>query len=284
MVNVFLTSSPHDIDLKTGHKGYRISASNLDKSRLWKQVLEALQILNLISSLKILGDMFKLPCPNNPYKVKEWINDVMGKYKKLNYYLFLHQGQYLWFKKSYPKPKKIRYDEIYEILDNGSILYNGKEYPKYSLVLPGDNFFSMGFYSHPAVTMWNNYPESLKLYINDHIDEFISRGGKKGVDKLRCKIDFPINEISHPIFALDPHFHKNHKAALTTKEVVRNEPKWYYNKRDFKVAYRHYVNKKCVIKSTSDFGHYIWVFTQDRNEPIYKIVEKEDGTCDCYIK
>lgn len=268
MVNTFLTASPNDID-KNGLKGYRISANNLDKSRLWKQALEALQILNLIKSFEVLAEVYKSPCPKNPYKIKDWINTIMKQYKSLNYYLFLHQKKYMWYKKDRIKPKKIKYDEEYKINDDGTIFYNGKNYPKYSLVLPGDNFMSLGFYSHPVVVMWMNHSESLKLYINCHIDEFLVRGGKPGVEKLKFKINE--NNIEHPIWTLDPEFHKNHKAALLTKEIVRKESEWYIKKRDFKIAYNYYIEKTDikVNKSTSSFQYYIWPFTQDIDNPRY---------------
>ena len=275
MVNTFVTAGPHDVDEKSGKKGFRYSAANLNKSRLWKQALEALQILNLIESYHVLGEMFNSPCPKNPYLVKAWTREIMGKYKVLDSYLFLYQGKYVWYSKNSEKPKKVKYDEEYKILENGSILYKGKIHPKYTLVLHGDNFMSMGFYSHPAVVMWMNHIDSLKLYINCHIDEFLSRGGKPGTIKLKLKLH-NIEKIEHPIWSLDPEFHKNHKASLMTKEIVRKEAEWYIKKRDFKIAYNYYIKqekteKQKKTKTTSSFEYYIWPFTQDLDNPRYVI-------------
>jgi hypothetical protein len=274
MVNTFITAGPHDIDPKTGKKGFRISAANLDKSRLWKQALEATQILNLVESFHVLGQMFSSPCPTNPYLIKAWTREIMAKYKKLDSYLFLHQGAYVWYSKDNDKPLKIKYDDEYTINDDGSILYKNKKYPKYTLILPLDRFVSMGFWSHPVVIMWMLHPDSLKLYINDHIEEFLERGGKPGTKKMMYKIDTPIENIVHPIWSTDVKFHANHKAALLTKEIVRKEKEWYIFKDDFKVAYDSYINNPPVhkAKTTSSFEYYIWPFTQDIDNPRYKFV------------
>ena len=268
MVNTFLTSDPEDFDPETGHKGFRISANNLDKQRLWKQVVEAHQILNLVRSYHVLGEMFKSPCPKDPYLVKAWSKDILQRYKKLDSYVFLHQNKYVWFPKSSPKPKKLKYDEEYSILEDGRILYKGKKYPKYGLILPGDNFITMGFGSHPCVIMWMNHKDSLKLYINTHIEEFLSRGGKPGTKKLMFSLK---EDIEHPIWTKDPLFHLNHKAALTTKEIVRSEKEWYISKPDFYIAYRYYIDEPPTkkVKTTSSFEYYMWPFTQDLNDPMY---------------
>lgn len=271
MVTTFLTASPYDIDVKTGKKGFRISAAHLDKKRLFKQALEATQILNLVESFHILGEMFNLPCPKNPYLIKAWTKEIMSEYKKLDSYLFLHQGSYVWYSKKNDKPLKVKYDEKYVINEDGTILYQGKKYPKYTLILYNDLFISMGFWSHPVVIMWMLHVNSLKLYINDHIDEFLERGGKPGTIKMKCKIDIPIENIQHPIWTQDPKFHENHKAALMTKEIVRKEKPWYVMKEDFKLAYDYYLNNPPVVKAktTSSFEYYLWPFTQDIENPRY---------------
>ena len=257
MVNTFLVSSD-----------YKKSASLLDFKRLNKQVTEALQILKLIESFHILGKIFKDPVPKDSYKCYDWIRSIKKKYDALEYYLFFHQGKYAWYKKKHPNPQRLKYNEKYEIIENGKILYKEKIYDKYCLVLPEDNFFSLGFWSHPAVLMYINYPDSLKLYINAHIDEFISRGGKTSLSR-KCKIKN--TNIEHPIWVLDPIFHTNHKAALLSKELARNEKPHYINFKDFKEAYELYSISPPVNKteSKSDFNYYIWPFSQDLKEPRY---------------
>ena len=267
MVNCFLTCSPTEKDPVTGHDGYRISASKLDFRRLNKEITEAHQILTLIESFHVLGKMFDHPVPSD-YKCHAWIRKIKKQYDTLPATLFLHQGKYYWHDKKNPKPKKLKYDEQYTVNSKEEIIYKGKTYPKFYFILPGDNFFSLGFWSHPMVIMYMNYPDSLKMYINSHIQEFVARGGKAGVIKRICKIR---NEnVVHPPWALDPNFHENHKAALLCKEIARNEPAHYIKFRDFKVAYNNYLHKVPTNPgSQSDFSHYLWPFSQDLENPVY---------------
>lgn len=268
MVQTFLLCSPMD----NNYQGYRHSASLLDFKRLNKQITEALQILNLVESFHILGKMYNDEVPKNSYKCYEWIRKIMKQYKSLDSYLFLHQGKYVWYSKQNKKPKKLKYDEKYEIKD-GFILYKGKKYPPYTLILPQENLFTFGFWSHPVVVMWLNHIDSLKLYINCHLDEFLFRGGKPGSEARRCKINTSIENISHPVWTLDVEFHKNHKAALLTKEIVRKEKTWYILKRDFEIAYNYFLENPPTVKvkTTSSFEYYMWPFTQDRQTPRYNL-------------
>lgn len=268
MVNTFLTASP-DKD------GFRKSAANLDKPRLWKQVTESWQLINLIENYHFLADYFGLPCPQNPYKIKEWTKIIMKKYKSLDYWIFLHQGKWVMFPKTKPKPTKLKYYDEYQILGR-KILFNGKKYNKYELVLPGDKFITMGFGYHPVVIMWMLNIDSLKMYMNDHIKEFIKRGGEPGVSKLLQTYD-ESNAI-HPIWCHDPEFINNHRAALLTKEIVRSEDPWYISKKEFQKAYQHYKDFPPDTKTvtTSSFEYYIWVFTQDIDNPRYLV--RDDGS------
>jgi hypothetical protein len=219
--------------------------------------------------------MFDDPVPKDNYKCYDWIRKIKKQYSALSHSLFLHQGKYYWYNKNKDIPVKLKYDDKYEINNNnekGQIIYKGKTYPKFSFVLPGDNFYGkLGFYSHPAVLMFLNYPDSLKLYINSHIDIFIERGGKPGCIKRKCNIKIQIEDIVHPPWALDEKFHQNHKAALLTKELIRNEKPHYTNFPDFQDAYKYYLTIKIPTNpdSSSDFSHYIWPYSQDLKKPLY---------------
>lgn len=208
----------------------------------------------------------------------------MKQYKELDYHIFLHQGEYVKYKKINPPPQRLSYDEKYEILKDGSILYENKKYPKFSLVLPGDNFFSMGFAMHPITLMFLHHPESLKLYINAHLDEFLARGGKKETVKRSCKIDKTVDEVDHPIWTLDSSFHLNHKAALLTKEISRNEPKHYIYFKDFREAYNYYLDIPPTCKTEGEFKHYIWVFSHDRDKPRYNVSKDGELSFKTYSK
>lgn len=260
MVQTFVLCNPEK-------DGYRKSASLLDSKRLNKQIVEAEQILNLVESFHVLGKMFEDPVPKDNYKCYDWIRKIKKKYDALTHILFLHQGKYIWYNKNKPRPKKLRYDEEYTI-EGDIIIYRGEKYPKFSLILPGDNYFTLGFYSHPIVLMYLNYSDSLKYYINSHLDEFIAKGGKPGAIKRKCKIN--CENIVHPPWALDPKFHENHKAALLTKEIVRKEKPHYINFKDFRIAYNSYIGVKPTNPdSQSDFSHYMWPFSQDLENPRY---------------
>ena len=88
MVNTFLICNPLDKD-EHGNRGYRISASKLDFKRLNKQTVEAHQILNLVESFYVLGEMFKSPVPKNPYKCHAWVREIMKKYKETDVSILL---------------------------------------------------------------------------------------------------------------------------------------------------------------------------------------------------
>lgn len=231
----------------------------LDFKRLNKEIQESFQILNLVQNLHILAQILNHPTPKESKESSyDWIRGIMKKYNALDSYLFFHQGKYMWYSKKHQKPKKLKYDEKYEILEDGKILYNGVKYPKYRLILPNDNFFTMGYWSHPCVAMHLNHIDSLKLYINSHIDAFIERGGKTSIER-KLKIE-NLDNIEYPKWALDSNFHENHKAALLTKEITRKEKSHYCNFPDFQKAYHLYLTNSPVPenKSASDFKYYMW--------------------------
>ena len=86
----------------------------------------------------------------------------------------------------------------------------------------------MGFSTHAAVRMWYGYNDSLKLYINAHIETWIARGYKNNMKTYNVDI----NSL-RPAWTLDPSFHQNHRAALFDKETKRKEPAWYVEMDDF---------------------------------------------------
>jgi hypothetical protein len=242
-----------------------------------KQITEAIQILDSIEGYYILSETFESPIPADNMKLYEWTRDVMKKYKKLSHYIFRHQGKYIWYPKTdengkkYDKPLKVRYDEKYEIHEDGTITYKGKKYKYGQLVLPGDLFIQFGFVYHPVVLMYLRYRTSLKCYINACIDEFVKRGYKADSIKKKYKIETPFEEIRHPQWTSDPVFHENHKAALLYKEYDREEPEWYCHFPDFVEAHsKYYSNKYNEIREetpvpqnekSANFQFYIWPFT-----------------------
>ncbi|MEM0465914.1 MAG: pyrimidine dimer DNA glycosylase/endonuclease V [Candidatus Pacearchaeota archaeon] len=73
--------------------------------------------------------------------------------------------------------------------------------------------------NHPAVKMWRNYVNALKLYFNKSIEIWISRGYKNNMkfERIRGKIVFP------KWFGNDK-FHSTHRSNLLRKD------KKYYSK------------------------------------------------------
>lgn len=264
MVNTFLT-----------HSNYRKSAQNLDNARLGKQRVEAYQILLLLEDLNILSKLFKYPIPKNPYSRRSWIRKVTKKYKDLKKYLFRHQGSYVWIDKE-SKPYRLGNNETAIINNDNTITVTrntkGKKskkiYKKYQVILEDDRLITLGFVYHPVVCMWLCHENSLKEYIDAHIDEWICRGHKNTMKRYGVKSQYP------PIWTLDERIHKNHKAALYIKEVKRNESPWYQNKLDFKQAWEYYSKQKPTNpNSTSDFDNYIWPF--NKKDDLYEITQKD---------
>ena len=255
MVNTFLTSPD-----------YRISASNLDSARLGKQRVEAYQILLILQDFDIVRQHFDMPLPTEPLEYASWIKEILSKYKATNKYLFCYEGQTRWLDKD---------EHIYEPISNDKIILrsNHKVFiahprqttsfsfiPRNKVKLPGDRIIKFGFANHPAVRMWLCHNDSLRLYINAHIEEWISRGNKNNMELFA--IENP-EIIPAPSWTQDPIMHQNHKAALYRKEVVRKETPWYQKKDDFKDADIYYESlPKSNPKSSSDFSHYIWPYAE----------------------
>lgn len=264
----FLTSS-----------NYRESAKNLDDIRLEKQCIESQQILILIENLSLLSRLFNIPIPNNPYLRRDWIRRVIIKYNNIGKYLFYHQGNWIWISRK-TKPYKLKFNETAEIQKDGSILVFKKTkrtftktiYPKYTVILNNDRLITFEFVYHPAVLMWLCYNESLKEYINAHIQELSIRN----IDTLHMNTyELDHNKNHKPIWVDDTEIHNNHKAILYIKEIKNNESAWYINKSDFVKSSNDYLNlyndsnNLSSLLSDTYFDYYIWPFNKDDNR--YKI-------------
>lgn len=80
-----------------------------------------------------------------------------------------------------------------------------------------------GWRNHPAVKMWKNYPNALKLYLNTAIKEWTKRGynNKMKFEKIRGRVIFPI-------WIGNRKFHASHRSNLLRKN------KEYYSKFKWK--------------------------------------------------
>ena len=99
------------------------------------------------------------------------------------------------------------------------------------LYVGGDKIYTLGFSSHPMTRMWIGYVDSLKMYINNHIDEYNSRKTHLGT---QCHISLPKfelpNKIIHPWWITDTNLViDSHISSLLRKEISRKERVWYQN-------------------------------------------------------
>jgi hypothetical protein len=76
-----------------------------------------------------------------------------------------------------------------------------------------DRTKTKGWRNHPAVKMWKNYPNALKLYFNEAVREWISRGYVNNMKNERIR-----GKIKMPIWFGDKKFHSSHKSNLLRKD------------------------------------------------------------------
>ena len=218
MVNTFLV-----------HPDYVESAKCLDSRRLNKQKLEAKQILTVLEYLKILSEIYNIPKPNNPYEYYEWIRIVAKKYKNEPYHLLYRNGQWHQIDKLI-KMEKIKSDEIiigigpqFKLKNINTLKYRYVDKDK--LLMSNEIWITLGYVYHPIMLMWLGHEESLKKYINAHIDEWIRRGGKNTM-KLYDFSD-KNTQPKQPKWTYDIAIHRCHKSNLLRKEIENNETKHY---------------------------------------------------------
>lgn len=249
MVNTFLTSAD-----------FAKSAKSLDKARLGKQRVEAFQILNLISDLKLLSNLLEIKL--DPKNLKFSILQIFRAYKQLPCLLVVDKSdstnfridKYLTFTQTtikvlptgeetcetkdvvldnpYPElirpPPQLRIflnEEGEEVEKETTYFMSIQHDPEPS---PSQRVVRVGFANHPAVRMWFWHETALKAYINAHIDEFCERGCNNTMERYEIP-----SSVSKPKWCSDPKFHQCHRAALLEKEVQRNEKPWYINKKKF---------------------------------------------------
>jgi hypothetical protein len=180
MVNTFLVDP-----------SFQQSAQILDRQRLGKQRVEAMQILHLVEWLHRLESKFRMTSSMYP-NLQLYIRELVRRYRTCGV-TFSIAGRLLI---SYPAG-------IPQHLMRGRPI-------------------KLGFVYHPAVRMWFGYPTALKMYINAHIDEWVRRGYQNNMERYVI----PSSVIAPP-WTVDPHLHANHRSALLSKERMRSEPIWY---------------------------------------------------------
>lgn len=92
---------------------------------------------------------------------------------------------------------------------------------------------SKAWKNHPAVGMWRDYLNCLKVYHDTMIDEWVRRGYKNTMKKYNVSME---ESVYFPRWFGDDDFHSRHRAALLAKN-----PEWYGQfgwKEEPKIDYR----------------------------------------------
>ena len=260
MVNTFIT-----------FKNYQKCAQNLDNGRLWKQVLEATQILFILEALHFIADYFDWDkCPFQTKDVAtlfleraDWVRKTRKRYLDLKIRLICKDGKiHKVFKDNIPL--KITKGDRYEIDGSkvklwrkGSFRKPPQIYNTDKVLFPTDIVYSLGFSQHPCVRMWIGHEDSLKLYINEHLSEHLKRPTKSGNARKSSIDHFTISNsnICHPWWVTCTEVLYSHRASLFRKEQERNEPEWYITKKSFTNIPKKYLD-----------NGYIWTCNLTRNQ------------------
>jgi len=221
---------------------FKKSAQLLDNRRLDKQRSEAYQIYTTLKQFRLLSKYFNIPdYPSNIVTPKEdrikWFKKILNKFEKMSIScILIRQNMVICINNDQTIPKKI---------GKGNILIKDGEDGKFKeikqktkkvisegywwdYVLPGEELITPGFKLHPAILMWIGFEETLKYYINCHIDEWISRGFNNNMQLYGIK-----HPIIYPDWIYDDKLIKCHKATLINREIDRLEKCWYLKKPDF---------------------------------------------------
>jgi hypothetical protein len=168
-------------------KKFSENAKLLDKKRLWKQVLEANQILERLTNLYLLATILSIDIPT-----------ASSSYQKKH--KFIRKVMCLINRKTYIP--------VWTTEDKTSFEY----IPKYDKHKVNTQLhIKLGYVYHPIILMWMGYETALKLYIYEHHKEWIHRGCK-----YKCELEkLNSNIIYYPwwINVLIPY----HQRILATK-------------------------------------------------------------------
>jgi hypothetical protein len=201
------------------------------------------------------------PIPGDPYKLQQWLKDLRKEYKDNKYIL-------IWKNQKINKSATISYDHVpkFRIKDktkksnkSGNITINGYVF-KFGEITDDDTYLDMsgrigwGYMSHTAVICWIQHEIALKKYIDDHIEACIERG----IKNTMCRFDAPkkfIEKIDHPIWTLDKLIIERHRSLLVTREIDREEKKWYVGRYKTKLNQKYFWPYSIILsKSALDNG------------------------------
>lgn len=247
MVNTFVTYRK-----RIGNKfipDYRRSAQNLDTIRLWKQCIEASQILSILEDLRSIVEYFgweECPTSEDPIdsflKRCEWVRNIRTRYLKLD-------SRLIWKETNKSLLEIPKGDLPFQITKTDRYIIEGNQVKVWTrgafrqppnifniqdVLFPKEKILSLGFGGHPIVSMWAGYEDSLKLYINEHIRECLLRPTKTGKQRKCSLPTFKLPEkVNHPWWVICQPVLLSHRAALLRKEQMRGEKIWYSTRKDF---------------------------------------------------
>jgi hypothetical protein len=220
MVNTFVT----DLDLV-------VSASELDRQRLGKQRVEAMQILQALQHLRLFARLLGIDdFPkdiNTPLEYRrQWIDTVIAYTKRSYEAVWVRSdNDIVCFPVGSVLPHKpasgnqLTYQQINGIIY--AIEWKGKTAVWYGpieqCVLPHHQLIGFGFKQHTAVRMWLGFEEYLKYYINVHIAEWVRRGYENNMQ---------LYEVSNPVrpgWFDNPDVIRSFLANLIWKEIANGE-------------------------------------------------------------
>lgn len=92
-----------------------------------------------------------------------------------------------------------------------------------------------GYRNHPAVAMWKDNVEALKLYYNTIVKEWINRGYKNTMELY--EIGSETSNIPMPWWFNNPDFHYAHQASLVRKNETYYQDKFQLPKKYLKKGY-----------------------------------------------
>ena len=72
-----------------------------------------------------------------------------------------------------------------------------------------------GWSRHPAARMWKGHVNALKLYFNLAVDEWVRRGHRNTMEKMRIR-----GRVAYPPWFGDERFHAAHRSNLLRKDAA----------------------------------------------------------------
>lgn len=257
-----------------------LTASSLDNSRLFKQCVEAKQLIDILTRMNIIANklgMISIPTKivdedgssktvtstsliedrvklwNNQLEwyhstLKEYLSKpfrfgiVNGKLKKLPVKMLsakdyiLHRDTVITLSKKQPHESSMLVHSFSEdqdskcqkvTSDHGSDTTHCTNFfdmksemklyctPKKYFLLPGNEHWSMGFSSHPAVKMWIGHLDNLKFYYNTCLREVLRRE----IHNTKMEM-YPLGELStdQPWWMGCRHVILSHRVSLLRKQ------------------------------------------------------------------